>query len=268
MRNIVLLTLIVAQIATGIHGVEVLVKIPEDQEETQLSKIMEAIANLTRQESEKTRKQEKHWVELEGRFKGLERKIDELESKASMPEPMPASTPEPEPEPEPEPSPEPEPEPEPSPKPATHRVRMENSGTAGATSFVSSTYAPKYAFQNVGHFYESEHVSDWPTYIWMKFANPHRISLLGFSSAHQNWYAPRRFDIVGSSNCAAPWTVLHHVAEAGFPNDYCCEFKIWLVPQQNRQAFPCIGLKVETTWNMDWPYVFLKNIQMWEEVVL
>jgi len=262
MRNIVILTLIVAQIATGIHGVEVLVKIPEDQEETQLSKIVGAIANLTR-------KQEKHWVELEGRFKGLERKIDALESKASMPEPMPASTPEP--EPEPEPSPEPEPEPEPSPKPTTHRdlVRMENSGTPDATSFYNPSYGPQYAFKNLGgSFYRSDYVSNWPTYIWMKFANPHRISQLGFSSATNSLHAPRRFAIVGSLNCAAPWTVLHHVAEAGFPNNYCCEFKIWIVPQQKRQAFPCIGLKVETTWNMDWPYVFLKNIQMWEEVVL
>jgi len=250
MRNTVILTLIVAQIATGIHGVEVLVKIPEDQEETQLSKIVGAIANFTR-------KQEKHWVELEGRFKGLERKIDELESKASMPEPMPASTP----------------EPEPSPKPTIHRdsVQMENSGTAGATSFASSDRSPKYAFKNVHNYYHSRAVRNWPTYIWMKFANPHRISQLGFSSAQSNGnqYAPRRFNIVGSSNCAEPWTVLLHVAEAGFPNNGgCCEFKTWKVPQEKRQAFPCIGLKIESIWRMDNPYVILKNIQMWEEVML
>ena len=146
---------------------------------------------------------------------------------------------------------------------------MENSGTAGATSSLGSGYGPKYAFQNSGNFYESNTVSNWPTYIWMKFANPHRISQLGFSSAYENRYAPRRFDIVGSSNCAAPWTVLHHVAEAGFPNnERCCDFRTWIVPQQRRQPFPCIGLKVETIWYMDNPYVLLKNIQMWEEVVL
>ena len=146
---------------------------------------------------------------------------------------------------------------------------MENSGTAGATSVWKSS-VPKYAFQNSenrGIFYHSNRVSNWPTYIWMKFAKPHRISQLGFSSRN-NKYAPRRFDIVGSSNCADPWTVLHHVADSGYPNDgsgYI--FKTWIVPQQNRQAFPCIGLKVETVWHMQYPYVLLTNIQMWEEVV-
>ena len=157
---------------------------------------------------------------------------------------------------------------------------MENSGTAGATSVhYRSFYSPKFAFQDVNgnrDYYHSLRLNgrngrNWPVYIWMKFANPHRISQLGFSSAQSNGnqYAPRRFDIVGSSNCAAPWTVLHHVAEAGFPNnDQCCEFKTWIVPEQKRQAFRCIGLKVESIGNMGNPYVILKNIQMWEEVAL
>ena len=143
---------------------------------------------------------------------------------------------------------------------------MENSGTAGATSSLGSGYGPKYAFQNSGNFYESNTVSNWPTYIWMKFANPHRISQLGFTSS-QNRYAPRRFNIVGSSNCTEPWTVLCHVADAGFPNNYAGKvFKTWIVPQEKRQAFPCIGLEVESILDGA-PYVLLYNIQMWEEVL-
>ena len=98
----------------------------------------------------------------------------------------------------------------------------------------------------------------------MKFADPHRITKIGFYCL--GYYAPRSFDIIGSSDCAAPWTVLLHVAEK---YDYRKIFKTWVVPPQKRQAFRCIGIKVETIMEDD-PEdpnpVMLKNIQMWEEL--
>jgi len=87
---------------------------------------------------------------------------------------------------------------------------MQNNGTPGATSFDSiESKLPKYAFENTiysdrpgvtgDNYWESDR--GFPQYFWMKFATPHRIAKLGFSS-QSNAYAPRRFDIIGSSNCA------------------------------------------------------------------
>jgi len=244
MRNIVLLTLIVAQLATGIHGVEVLVKIPEDLGETQLSKIVGAIANLTR-------KQEKHWVELEGRFKGLERKIDELESKASMPEPMPASTP----------------EPEPSPMPTTHRglVKLSYDGTAGSNSICSverSLQASEFAFQNLPG-------RDWcskglPGIVWFKFSRSHRLAKISFSNSGGMWnqFAPKTFQVVGSKDCSE-WVILLHVVNSGFTKSNSIQTLSWMIPEKNRKILPCIGLRVRSTVNAN--DVILKNIVMWEE---
>jgi len=157
-------------------------------------------------------------------------------------------------------------------------VLMQNNGTPGATSFDNNSAAsklPKYAFENTvtytgqtsgDNYWESDGMM--PQYVWMKFATPHRIAKLGFSS-QSNMFAPRRFDIVGSSNCAKrdgdAWMVLLHVAESGFPAD---DFpgrmtKTWSIPQQNRREYACIGLKIESS-NSE-TSVVLKNIQMWEE---
>jgi len=155
-------------------------------------------------------------------------------------------------------------------------VLMQNNGTPGATSFDNNSAAsklPKYAFENT-LTYDASGYNYWlskrgmPQYIWMKFATPHRIAKLGFSS-QSNMFAPRRFDIVGSSNCAKrdgdAWKALLHVAESGFPAD---DFpgrmtKTWSIPQQNRREYACIGLKIESS-NSE-TSVVLKNIQMWEE---
>ena len=144
---------------------------------------------------------------------------------------------------------------------------MENSGTAGATSFGNSRgrarYAPRYAFENSGNKWLSNLAQQSGSGIWMNFATPHRLAQLGFTTVY-NKHAPRRFDIVGSPNCAAPWTVLLHVADAGWPNDWESGLsKNWTVAPQKRRAFRCIGLMVETTWDMF--HVLVKNIQMWEE---
>jgi len=157
-------------------------------------------------------------------------------------------------------------------------VLMQNNGTPGATSFDNNSAAsklPKYAFENTStytgrtsgyNYWESKGLM--PQYVWMKFATPHRIAKLGFSS-QSNMFAPKRFDIVGSSNCAKrdgdAWMVLLHVAESGFPAD---DFpgrmtKSWSIPQQNRREYACIGLKIESS--NSGTSVVLKNIQMWEE---
>jgi len=87
-------------------------------------------------------------------------------------------------------------------------VLMQNNGTPGATSFDSAASKfPKYAFENTvtytgqtsgDNYWESEespNIRGMPQYVWMKFATPHRIAKLGFSS-QSNMFAPRRFDIV------------------------------------------------------------------------
>jgi len=151
-------------------------------------------------------------------------------------------------------------------------VLMQNSGTPGATSSLDNDCLPEYAFQNApGYSWMSKFKV--PQSIWMQFAAPQRIAKLGFFCKYNSIYAPRSFDIVGSSNCGVGdsvnspnWTVLLHVANDRFglrPRGSDI-FKTWTVPQQNRRGFRCIGLKIDTTYAQD--EVALKNIQMWEEV--
>ena len=138
-----------------------------------------------------------------------------------------------------------------------------NSGTAGATSVYHNMNLPKYAFQNTNNYWYSQR--GLPQSVWMQFPTPHQITKIGFSSIY-NSYAPKSFDVVGSSNCTAPWTTLVRVDEAGFPDDWESTVGLtWKVPERNQQPFSCIGIKVETIWKMKTPYVMLKNIEMWEE---
>ena len=144
-----------------------------------------------------------------------------------------------------------------------------NNGTAGTTSLEqfhnpsTNINLPKYAFQNTSNYWFSE--GGMPQSAWMQFPTPHEITKIGFSSIY-NSYAPKRFDVIGSSNCAAPWTVLLRINDAGFPNDYGNEFKLWSVPADSQRPFTCLGLKIETTGAMeDYPHVALKNIEMWEK---
>ena len=79
----------------------------------------------------------------------------------------------------------------------------------------------------------------FPVYIWMRFTTPQKITAIGFGSG---WSveAPKRFAVVGSSNCAEPWTSLLHVDDSGFVYDN--EFHSWIVPEKNRRSFHCIGI--------------------------
>ena len=131
---------------------------------------------------------------------------------------------------------------------------------AGATSYDSARFAPKYAFKKTQDKYYRSKLG-LPQFVWIEFLDVHRISKLGFRGLYRN--APRSFDIVGSFDCAK-WTVLLHVAKAGFPDDSNL-FKTWVVPPQNRKkAFRCIGIKVDAVMNAKKAYVLLKDFRMWE----
>ena len=136
-------------------------------------------------------------------------------------------------------------------------------GTPGATSSLDTT-DPKYAFQNLDdeHWFSE---GGLPQSIWMRYSKEHTVSKIGFTP-HWNDYAPVQFDIVGSSNCADPWTTLLHVKSSGF-TDYHSNygFKSWTVPENNRRPFRCIGLYVINVLSKEIQHVTLKDLTIWEE---
>jgi len=257
--NIIILILLVAQIATEIDGVDVLVRIPEDQAE-----IKEAIANMTKQNEITRKEEERRWVELKSELKGIKRKIDELESEtlmikgintsASKPKPLPASTP----------------DAEPSPTPKIRGIlRKLDDGTAGA----SSTCCPnccsaRNAFIPFGEAKEHEQLEQWasetdqfPAYIWMRFQRPHRLAKIAFSSLYYK-QLPKEIGVVGSDDCET-WTTLVTI-KSGFT--YGSEVKPWEIPSQNRQKFSCIGLMWPRRFEGNDGIARLGHITMWEEL--
>jgi len=142
----------------------------------------------------------------------------------------------------------------------TKPVMIATNGIVGGTKCAYKDHIPKNAFRQ-GDYWFCPSREKHPQYIWMKFCAPHRIIQLGIQTAS---FAPsvKRFDIIGSSDCAAPWTVLRHVEDAGFSK--FGQKKVWTVPVQNRRAFSCIGLKIETSNEHPFPYIMVEQIQMWE----
>jgi len=139
-------------------------------------------------------------------------------------------------------------------------------GMAGATSSVYGT-DPKYAFQNLDekHWFSKEGL---PQSIWMRYPKEHTVSKIGFTP-YENDIAPDQFDIVGSWNCADPWTTLLHVKSSGFSNNLNNDgFKSWTVPENNRRSFRCIGLNVINVLQKKTQHVSLKDLTLWEEVDL
>jgi len=225
--NMIVLILLVAQIATGIDGVKVLVNIPEDQ-----AGIKEAIANMTKQN-------ERHWVELKSELKGIKRKIDKLESEtltkdintsASKPKPLPASTP--------------DPEPSPTPK-IRERILNYGTATAGASATCCRCCPAKDAFITSDAMNRWAGVIDqYPAYVWMRFQKPQRLAKIAFSLP----WRPKKTDIleigiVGSDDCKSDrighWTTLLTIKPA-FTKAW--EVKTWEIPLQKRVGFTCIGL--------------------------
>ena len=136
-------------------------------------------------------------------------------------------------------------------------------GTPGATSSFHGT-DPKYAFQNLDdeHWFSEEGL---PQSIWMRYSKEHTVSKIGFTP-YENDIAPDQFDVVGSSNCADPWTILLHVNSSGFTNNLNNDgFKSWTVPENNRRPFRCIGLYVINVLSKSIQHVTLKDLTIWEE---
>jgi len=148
------------------------------------------------------------------------------------------------------------------PRTPTGIARIAYEGSAGSST-ESSGYAPKYAFHSIGsHYFHSQ--KGMPQAIWFRFSKPHRLAKIGITS-HQNRYAPKRFNVVGSNDCAS-WTSMLTVFNSGFPDNTHEETRYWSISAQNRMAFTCIGLNVKTNPWSGYPYLLLNNIMMWEEV--
>jgi len=148
------------------------------------------------------------------------------------------------------------------PRTPTGIARIAYEGSAGSST-VHSTYAPKYAFHSIGnrYFHSKEGM---PQAIWFRFSKPHRLAKIGITPQYNN-YAPKWFDVVGSSDCAT-WTSMLTVFNSGFPDNGNRETRYWSISAQNRMAFTCIGLNVQTNPLSSSPYLLLNNIMMWEEV--
>jgi len=141
-------------------------------------------------------------------------------------------------------------------------VLLPYQGSAGATS-TNHNFLPDYAFikrkRGEIQFWNSDGKS-LPQWVWFKFLKPHRLARIGFPS-HEDEEFPKKFQVVGSSDCAS-WTVMLRVEIS----DGTKEFKSWDIPEENRTPFRCIGLKVEKCWEgQTAKYIELHKVQMWEE---
>ena len=141
-------------------------------------------------------------------------------------------------------------------------VIIAENGTPGASSYRHADYEPKYAFQNWKKYWLSK--KGMPQSIWMRYPTEHKVAKIGFTP-EWNDMAPDWFDIVGSTNCTEPWTTLRSVKSSGFPNDfYGAGIKVWNVPERKRRSFRCIGLNIQNVLALNYKYVALKNLKMWE----
>jgi len=138
-------------------------------------------------------------------------------------------------------------------------VLLPYQGSAGATTTMHSNFLPKYAFMNTSRVWNSD-IRSLPQWVWFNFSKPHRLARIGFPS-HVNEQYPKKFQVVGSSDCAS-WSVMLRVEIS----DGTREFKSWDIPVENRTPFRCIGLKVEKCWEgQRGKYIELHKVQMWEE---
>ena len=143
----------------------------------------------------------------------------------------------------------------------TDNVRISENGTPGGTSN-RSHFLTKYAFQDSEKYWMSGRRV--PQSIWMRYPTKHIVAQIGFTP-EWNDMAPEQFDVVGSPDCAEPWTTLLRVESAGFPNDFRnAGYKSWIVPKEARRPFRCIGLNVRNVPSETIEYVALKNLTLWE----
>jgi len=250
--NAVIFTLTVALAARGINATQALESIPKGEVGARLSKIMETIANATKQERD-------HWVELRRELKGIKGELKGLRSEIKTSDLKL------------KPAPKPDPTLGSSPEATTHQEISRlivnpgrdgvAPGTAGASSQYTSDYLPSEAFDGTGDWMNRE--NRFPVAVWMRFPSAHRLQKIGFRASFIPSYMPNEIEVVGSDDCSQ-WTVLLHLNNrGGFKSDR--EFKTFVIPAENRASFTCIGLR--------WPFrdgcdgsVRVGRITMWEQV--
>jgi len=163
----------------------------------------------------------------------------------------------------PTPGPTTKPTPGPTTKPTPKRI--ENGGTAGATSTLNPSYAPIKVFSG-GIWYNVR--NQFPAAIWMRFQKAHRLMKIGFKAIFPNTVAnqgnwPKVTEVVGSNDCSQWTTLLYIDNQGGFTSDD--EFRMFTIPSQNGiSEYACLGLR--------WPskegcygVVAVGDIQMWEQ---
>jgi len=267
----IIYSLIFILAASRIEGTKVVVSIPEGEVDGRLSKIMEMIANLTKQERDDVQEERNHWMglqrEIEKEYKSIKVQLKELmNARAPVAKPKPAPTS--------EPTIASSLLPTVSPGKNGMVEIVITGGTPGASSeFDAEHFKAENAFKPDPHtHYQYSWTStyrDFPAYIWYDFKRqlrPKKVSYLPRRSDVQNANAVRvkRFQFVGTNDrvCSknSNWKVLCEGKSA--PYKSLNDERGCIVPSnQSVQSFSCLGLKIiEGINNME---VSLMGIRIW-----
>jgi len=133
-------------------------------------------------------------------------------------------------------------------------------GEADATSVFNETLmGAANAFKRA--FFRTRRLSDrsfpWisrvlPATVYIKLPNAVKVSAFSFRSRpeygpeYRDWilkYSPKKFELVGSEDCAN-WRTIFRVESTTWTTSD--QEKMWVVPEEQRASFPCIGFKVLT----------------------
>jgi len=169
------------------------------------------------------------------------------------------------------PGPTSKPTPGPTTKPTPKRI--ENGGTAGATSTYNALYAPIKAFTSslTPHGDPQGWLNvrnQFPAAIWMRFQKAHRLMKIGFRALspstdpnQSKW--PKVTEVVGSNDCSQWTTLLYIDNQGGFTSNL--EFRRFTIPSQNGiSEYACLGLRWPSKEGCD-GLVGVGDIQMWEQ---
>ena len=134
-------------------------------------------------------------------------------------------------------------------------------GRPGASSYADHDTLARNAFE-LGRYWES---NPWirggaplPQTVWYRFPEAVTVSEFSFSSG-DDWleYMPRKFDFVGSDDCAA-WTTIQSY-ETEFTRDE--ETKEFAIPAAKRKSFRCVGIRVTKTKSNT--FAAIQHMNMW-----
>ena len=140
-------------------------------------------------------------------------------------------------------------------------------GTVGASSFHGINHEPINAFIDNALPWASRS-NQIPALVWKRFQRPVKVAKVGIYNRLSCCpircgdcfkQSPRAFQVIASSDCS-DWTTLLIVENADFtkPN----QLKTWLIPEERRSSFACVGLKVFSTIGSHW--VGIRLIQFYE----